>query len=163
MRLYDTLALSYALATALTSPVSAAIVTSRAEKPGLSPAFTATLGLGKPLKPIPIAGGELLIEPITNGTITGSAFNGRISGGVAYPDFYNNMKTEEPDILVYGTSDEGDAFLAILSGVGSSTKQLSRVTVQAGGSYASLNETFIVGEILRGSGSSVTVEGYIVK
>lgn len=93
----------------------------------LQPIFAANLVLGKPYPAIPIAGGVLINEPITGGTVSGSAINGTIHGGFAHPPVYDNGTLQVPVIDVYGVSDDGESFYLHETGVGSAAAQVTRI------------------------------------
>ena len=76
------------------------------------------------------------VEPIVNGTVTGPALSGTLTGGVAFPVFRDGMKIEEPDIVVYGETKAKGSIFATIEGVGNSTEQWTRVV--------SLSSTFFI-------------------
>lgn len=93
----------------------------------LQPIFTANLVLGKPYQPITIAGGVLINEPITGGSVSGSAINGTIEGGFAHPPVYNNGTLQVPVIDVYGVSEDGESFYIHETGIGTMAAQVTRI------------------------------------
>ena len=138
------------LASCTPSPTGLGPTSSAVAKPGLSKLFTGSLQLEKALKPIAIPGGARLgktisptfefkgmkvlikdgdtVEPVApNGTISGSGFTWTVTGGTAFPVFYEGMKIERPDIIVYGNTDKNGSFFATLQGVGSPVDQYVRI------------------------------------
>jgi hypothetical protein len=99
--------------------------------------FTATLNLGPPppsakTDPITIDGsspanGVIIPEPILNGTVTGSAINGSITSGLAFPSLLMNGTIETPLIEVYGVTDDGAALYIHATGIGAPTGQVTRI------------------------------------
>lgn len=115
---------------------------------GLTKLFTGTLQLGSTLNPIAIPGGTRLgefcarslsfnheflfaeinaVESITSGCISGPGLTATITGGTAFPVFYDGVTIERPDIIVYGNTDKKGSFFATLQGVGSPVDQYVRI------------------------------------
>ncbi|KAI9736627.1 MAG: hypothetical protein M1834_000831 [Cirrosporium novae-zelandiae] len=117
--------------------------------PPLEYLFRVSLNVDKPLNPIPIPGGEQLIEPIINGTITGPSLNGTIYHSIAYPTAYKigNETVQYPEILVYGQSNDGESFLVQEVGVGAGSEQWSRIRLTVGGKYEYLSRAYILAHI----------------
>ena len=90
-------------------------------------AFTASLNLGSAAKPSSIPGGVRVVEPITNGTVSGPLLNGTIEPGLALPSIYNNETTQAPIIELYGTSENGIPFRISAAGVGVPSAQMTRI------------------------------------
>jgi hypothetical protein len=74
---------------------------------GFTPIFVANLSLGAPSKPISIPDSVLITEPITNGTVSGSAINATIQGGFAHPPIYENGTLQVSFIDAYGMTSDG--------------------------------------------------------
>lgn len=55
--------------------------------------------------------------PIENGTITG-VIQGTITGGLAYPQLYNNQTLQWPTINYYGVTNDGVPFFITQAGRG---------------------------------------------
>ncbi|KAM0554044.1 hypothetical protein ACHAPJ_007119 [Fusarium lateritium] len=115
--------------------------------------FTAHLNLAKPLDPIPLVeGGVVVVEPITNGTVIGHAFNGTIHGGlvgavVATNNTITGKKSVQiPSIYVYGESTDGLPFFVQETGIGPPAGQNTRLQIAVGGKYKSLQSEFIIGQ-----------------
>lgn len=91
--------------------------------------FTVKLNVGKIQAPLNIPGGVLINEPITGGTVTGSAINGTILSGFAHPLVYGTGATQVqyPVIDVYGTTDDGQSFYIHEEGIGIGAAQVTRI------------------------------------
>lgn len=92
--------------------------------------FTVKLNVGKILAPLSVPGGVLINEPITGGTVTGSAINGTILSGFAHPLVYGTGATQVqwPYIDVYGTTDDGQSFYIHEEGIGTGpSAQVTRI------------------------------------
>ena len=105
-----------------------------------TPVFVANLILGKPSSRIMIAGGVLVNEPITGGTVFGSAINGTIESGFAHPPIYENGTLQVPIIDLYGTTDDGQAFYIHEEGIGSNAAQVTRIVSLSNALYVVLIE-----------------------
>ena len=89
--------------------------------------FTAHLNLGAPADPIPIPGSVRVLEPITNGTVTGPAINATLFPGLALPAITNNQTLQVPIIELYGVTDDGVPLRLHEEGVGSPSGQMTRI------------------------------------
>lgn len=67
------------------------------------------------------------MEPITGGSIFGSALNATVKGGVAYPSIFDNGTLQDAFITTYGTTVDGAAFLVQVTGIGKPTEQFSSI------------------------------------
>ena len=119
-----------------------------------------------------------VVEPITGGNITGSALNGTIQGGVAYPTLVSNQTVQDVTIVIYGVTDDGESFFVRESGVGASNSQVTRIVrkriglqvleltrswqnLEAGGKYAYLANEYIVTTVMPNAArTAVNVEAY---
>ncbi|KAK7047378.1 hypothetical protein VNI00_006609 [Paramarasmius palmivorus] len=102
-------------------------------------------------------------EPFLNGTVTGPALNGTIRGGVAYPEIYNATGVEFSTANVWGTTSDGTSFAVQESGVGTTTRQISRLTVNIGGNYSKLATTFILGDVVGNvTDGTVLIKAYAI-
>jgi len=116
---------------------------------------TMNLALGGEVGPIPlIAGSQRIIEIITNGTITGPGFNGKIEGGFAAPirmplpanAAAGTPTTQSPIAYVYGHAADGSPFYIEQSGVGTSAVQNARLEIQVGGKYEKLQRAYVIAQ-----------------
>jgi hypothetical protein len=121
-----------------------------------------------------------VVEPITNGTITGPGLNATITGGSAHNIVIYNDTIEMPNINVFGTTDDGEPFYVTQIGIGHPGHQISRWVcvpvngtkrwtnsaiglqeIDISGKYAQFATSFIVGVITLSSNDvTVTVEGW---
>ncbi|KAF4958985.1 hypothetical protein FSARC_10888 [Fusarium sarcochroum] len=115
--------------------------------------FTAHLNLAKPLDPIPLVeGGVVIVEPLINGTINGHTLNGTIHGGlvgavVAVNNTITGKKPVQiPSIYVYGETSDGLPFYVQETGIGPPSGQNTRLQVAVAGKYKSLQSEFIIGQ-----------------
>lgn len=69
----------------------------------------------------------LEVEPITGGRIFGPALNATVTGGVAYPSIFEKGKLQDAFITTYGTTSDGEAFFAQVTGIGEPTEQFSSI------------------------------------
>ncbi|KAK5089452.1 hypothetical protein LTR70_005965 [Exophiala xenobiotica] len=127
--------------------------------------FNASLSLGKPSSSIPVPGGVLVNEPITNGTVAGSAINGTILGGFAHPPIYNDGTLQAPIIEVYGVTKDNESFYIHETGIGSNEAQVTRIEINVGGTkYQSLVDDFILASVNANTDrSKVNVQGFLVQ
>lgn len=89
--------------------------------------FSAHLNLGSPAKPIPIPGGVRTVEPILNGTVSGPGINATLGYSLATPTLVNNGTTQKPVINAVGMTDDGFPLYIYETGVGSLSKQVTRI------------------------------------
>ncbi|KAL8790927.1 MAG: hypothetical protein Q9213_000352 [Squamulea squamosa] len=112
--------------------------------------FSATVNLGKSLGPIPmVEGGVRVVETITGGTIDGPGFNATIEGGVAAPILVDNgdgTRVQIPYIYAYGYASDGSPFYMEEAGIGSGVTQNTRLIINVGGKYRSLQTTYVLGQ-----------------
>ncbi|KAJ3548089.1 hypothetical protein NM208_g1173 [Fusarium decemcellulare] len=116
--------------------------------------FTAKLQVGKPLDPIPLLeGGVVIVEPLVSGTISGPYLNGTIESGlVAALVVSNNTITGKeksvqiPSIYVYGKTSDGLPIFVQETGVGPQAGQNTRLQIAVGGKYKKLQSSFIIGQ-----------------
>ncbi|KAM0812398.1 hypothetical protein AB5N19_12388 [Seiridium cardinale] len=116
--------------------------------------FTATLYVGDVLKPIPlIQGGNVIIEPLVNGTIVGPFLNGTVHSGFAAATVVsnntitgNNTSIQIPSIYVYGQTSDGLPFYVQEAGIGPMADQNTRLVIAVGGKYSSLQSSFILAQ-----------------
>ena len=94
---------------------------------GFEPLFTVRLNVGTILAPLAIPGGVLVNEPITGGTVSGSAINGTILSGFAHPSVYGNGTLQVPNIDVYGMTEDGESFYIHEEGIGFGSAQVTRI------------------------------------
>ena len=93
----------------------------------IKPLFTVDVRVGKPLKPIPIRGGVLLLLPITGGRAHGPALNGTIKSGLVQASYFNNKTVEYPSNVAYGTTEDGESFVVEQKGAGRAGSQAARL------------------------------------
>jgi hypothetical protein len=74
-----------------------------------------------------VPGGILINEPITGGTVSGSAINGTIESGFVHPLIDENGTFQVAIIDAYGTTDDGQAFYIHEEGVGANPEQVTRI------------------------------------
>ena len=112
--------------------------------------FSATVNLGKSLGPIPmVEGGVRIVETITGGGIYGPGFNATIEGGVAAPilvDSGDRTRIQIPYIYAYGTASDGSPFYMEEAGIGSGATQNTRLIINVGGKYQSLQTMYVLGQ-----------------
>ena len=69
-----------------------------------------------------------VVEPLTGGNITGSAFNATIlPGGAAVDTLTSNLTVASPNVEIYGQTDDGVPFFVQANGVGVPGTQFARV------------------------------------
>ncbi|ESK92441.1 fad binding domain protein [Moniliophthora roreri MCA 2997] len=94
-----------------------------------------------------------LAVPIVNGTVTGSAVNGTVHGGVAFV-YVDEDSAIPPNTTswsygtVWGTTSDGTPFVVQESGEGTNTRHIATLDVDIGGNYTKLSNTFILAEVL---------------
>jgi hypothetical protein len=69
----------------------------------------------------------LINEPITGGTVSGSAINGTIESGFAHPLIYENGMLQVAIIDTYGATEEEQAYYIHEEGVGTEPEQVTRI------------------------------------
>lgn len=69
----------------------------------------------------------VLVEPIARGNITGSVFNGTVTGGQATPSWYYNETVSEALVSLFGITDDGVPFEVTASGIGTPAHQFVRL------------------------------------
>jgi hypothetical protein len=69
----------------------------------------------------------LINEPITGGTVYGSAINWTIESGFVHPLIDENGTFQVAIIDAYGTTDDGQAFYIHEEGVGTNPEQVTRI------------------------------------
>jgi hypothetical protein len=94
---------------------------------GFKHVFSAQITISPGLTPINIPGGVTIIEPITAGTLTGSALNGTVLGGFAYPSIYYNQTLDIPSIALYGRTSDNQTFYVSEMGTGTVGSQVTRI------------------------------------
>ncbi|CAD6570869.1 MAG: hypothetical protein CYPHOPRED_004192 [Cyphobasidiales sp. Tagirdzhanova-0007] len=112
--------------------------------------------------PIPVPGGVRYVGSVNQGTLSG-AINGNINGGVFYPAEYSNGSFIVANVVVYGKTSDGDAFLIQSSGVGATgATQYSYESFEIAGS---LNTTFLFGAVsyTPNSDGGADLESYIMQ
>ena len=67
----------------------------------------------------------MTVEPITGGTVSGSAINATVEGGIAYPVLYRNSTVELVDIVLYGNTIDEIPYLIQVTGRGLPTSQVT--------------------------------------
>ena len=85
--------------------------------------LTVNTKVGKPLKPIPIRGGSLVVLPIVGGKVTGPALNGTLISGIVRASYFENQTIEYPMNSAYGLSDDGETFVIEQVGKGLAGRQ----------------------------------------
>lgn len=68
-----------------------------------------------------------MVEPITCGVVNGSAVNGTVLSGFAYPSLYNNRTLDEPSVGLYGRTSDNQTFYASAMGAGTLAGQVVRL------------------------------------
>ena len=104
----------------------------------IKPLFTVDVRVGKPLKPIPIRGGQLLLLPITGGRAHGPAINGTIKSGLVQASYFKNRTVEYPNNVAYGTTEDGESFVIEQKGAGGAGGQAARLVSLFLSSYSVL-------------------------
>ncbi|EEB92642.1 hypothetical protein MPER_08818 [Moniliophthora perniciosa FA553] len=102
-----------------------------------------------------LSGILLAVAPIVSGTVTGSAVNGTVRGGIAYAyadddddgAIVSNTTTWSY-ATVWGTTSDGTPFVVQESGEGTNTRHIAKLDVDIGGNYTRLANTFILAEVL---------------
>ena len=96
--------------------------------------------------------------------MTGSALNGTVINGIAYPVLTNNLTTASVSLIIYGETDDKIPFIVTAEGIGASTQQYVWLKFAIGAQYSYLANEFVLGSLSRASNSSVvTVEGYLIQ
>ncbi|KAL6718573.1 hypothetical protein ACLMJK_004665 [Lecanora helva] len=123
--------------------------------------FSANVGLGKALPPVPIPGGQRVVEPITGGIVNGSLINATIAGGLAYPRLLSNGTIEDAEIIIYGQTVDNSSYFVTIAGIGIVMGQIARVNFEIGGKYAALaDELFVATVVPSKDRTTVKVDGY---
>ncbi|KAK0946174.1 hypothetical protein LTR29_002488 [Friedmanniomyces endolithicus] len=134
--------------------------------PVLTPVFTAQVFLGALVGPISIYGGAQIVEPITHGSINGTAVNGTISaGGAAAIGVYANQTVHKTFVEVWGKTDDGMPFFVQVNGIGGVTGQFGSASVTIGGRYAYLENQFILVSLTDNEANpptAATIQGWLV-
>ena len=135
--------------------------------PALTHVFTAKLTVGRPLDPIPLLeGGSRTIEPLINGTISGPYLNGTVKTGFAAPitvSGTDNTTVQIPQIYVYGVMSDGLPFHIQESGIGPVAGQSTRIILEVGGKYKTLQSMYILAQrTINAARTVVTVDGFSV-
>ena len=79
------------------------------------------------LPTIAIPGWANVVEPIKGGTVNGSAVNGTIISGFAYPSIYNNRTLDVPSTSLYVRTGDGQTFYVSEMGVGTLAAQVTSI------------------------------------
>lgn len=96
-----------------------------------------------------VEGGVRIVETITGGGIYGPGFNATIEGGVAAPvlvDSSDRTRIQIPYIYAYGTASDGSPFYMEEAGIGSGATQNTRLIINVGGKYQSLQTMYVLGQ-----------------
>ncbi|KAI4103348.1 MAG: hypothetical protein LQ339_004270 [Xanthoria mediterranea] len=117
-----------------------------ASAPRLVRIFSAQTQIGDFLAPIPIAGGQRLVAPVTSGVIKGRALSGSILGGVTVIDIINSGQTLVNNVRSFGTTTGGTSFLIEENGIGSQADNFARLQLSIGGNQANLANEFLFTE-----------------